>query len=163
MLALLHLVSVYLRLLSMEPREATELAAVAAGSPGFAAELVSICKRESPGHDCSRRVSIHHNDPPKAVRSFYRKATARGWIDPVGCELHAGLPMTEFAVRGSHGLAAAYSLHYLGPCVSPAALDIPYFSAYAATMRAAAMCRKHSACDRDQRHRLWRGQARPEK
>ena len=46
------------RLMSLEPVEATRAAATVAGWPQFADELVKICKRESPGHDCTRPVSI---------------------------------------------------------------------------------------------------------
>lgn len=156
----LHAFALLARLMSLEPVEATWTAATVAGWPGFARELVSICKRESPGHDCKRRVGVHGNDPDWAVERFYRKAKARGWIAPERCPQHRRAPI-EFAVRGMHGLAAAYSLRFLGECVAPEALDNPYLSAYTATKRAQAMCLKHKACSRSERHSLWRGKARP--
>lgn len=152
-----------LRYLALEPRAATLAGAKAAGWPEFATELVSICKRESPGHDCSRRVGLHGNDSPQAVRRFYRKAVARGWLDPDRCPAHRAETFEEmrrFGVHGSHGLAAAYSLRFLGiDCAAPEALDNPFLSAVAATRRAAAMCARRKACSRATRHALWMGEA----
>lgn len=152
-----------LRLLSLGPREATLAGAGAAGWPDFAPELLTICKRESPGHDCDRTVGIHGNDASGAVRRFYTKAVARGWLDPAGCPEHRAVTFEEmqrFSVRGPHGLAAAYSLRFLpSECVAPEVLDIPFVSALVATRRARAMCERHNACDRAARHNLWVGAA----
>lgn len=160
MSALLLLV---LRLLSLSPREATLAGASIAGWPEFAPELLSICKRESPGHDCTRTVGIHGNDAPRAVERFYRKAVTRGWLDPVGCPEHRAetfAEMQRFSVRGVHGLAAAYSLRFLeGECLAPEVLDIPLVSAVAATRRAREMCERTGACSVSARHDMWIGAA----
>ena len=115
---------IVLRLLSLDPREATLAAAKVAGWPELGPELVKICKRESPGQDCRQRVGLHLNNTPRAIRSFYRKAVAHGWLDPEHCPEHRATTLKEmerFAVRGNHGLAAAYSLRFLAaPCAAPA-------------------------------------------
>lgn len=152
---------IILRLLSLAPREATLAAAEVAGAPELGPELIEICKRESPGYDCLRRVGLHTNNTPRASRSFYRKAVAHGWLDPERCPEHrASTPkeMERFAVRGNHGLAAAYSLHFLATtCTPPEALDVPFLSALAAARRAQQMCTKHDACTARERRDFWRG------
>lgn len=152
---------VILRLLSLEPHEATLAAAQVAGWPELGPELVEICKRESPGYDCRRRVGLHSNNTARAAASFYRKAVAHGWLDPEHCPEHRATTIEEklrFAVRGNHGLAAAYSLHFLAmPCTPPEALDVPFLSALAAARRAQQMCTKHDACTRAARRDFWAG------
>lgn len=155
-----------LRLLTLEPREATLAAAEFAGAPELGRELLKICKRESPGYDCRQRVGLHQNNTPRAAARFYRKAVARGWLDPEHCPEHrAETPdeMRRFAVRGNHGLAAAYSLRFLATrCTPPEALDNPFLSALAAARRAQQMCAEHGACTPAERHDLWTGR-RPAK
>lgn len=157
MLLALHV----LRLLGLEPLEATLAAAEFAGRPDLGPELVAICKRESPGSECNRRVGLHANNTPKAAASFYRKAVEHGWLDPERCPEHRAATAEEklrFAVRGNHGLAAAYSLRFLAaPCTPPEALDVPFLSALAAVRRAEEMCTKHGACTRAARRDFWRG------
>ena len=149
---------IILRLLNLEPREATLAAAEVAGWPELGPELVKICKRES---HCDRRVGLHSNNTPRVARRFYRKAVERGWLDPERCPEHRAATakdMLRFAVRGNHGLAAAYSLHFLAtPCTPPEALDVPFLSALAATRRAQQMCTKHGACTTAARHDMWTG------
>lgn len=132
-----------------------------AGWPEFSGELLSICKRESPGNDCMRTVGAHGNDAHEATRRFYEKAVARGWLDPAGCPEHRAAnheEMKRFGVRGSHGLAAAYSLRFLsGECLAPEVLDIPLISAFVATRRAMEMCERRGACTRESRHVHWVG------
>lgn len=152
---------IILRLLSLDPREATLVAAKVAGWPELGPELVKICKRESPGQDCRRRVGLHLNNTPRAIRRFYRKAVEHGWLDPERCPEHRAATLKEmerFAVRGNHGLAAAYSLRFLEvPCAPPEALDVPFLSALAATRRAQKMCAEHGACTTATRRDLWMG------
>lgn len=157
----MHALLLILRLLTLSPRDATLVGASMAGWPEFAPELLSICKRESPGHDCKRTVGVHGNDAPAAVKRFYAKAVARGWLDPAGCPEHRAETheeMVRFGVRGSHGLAAAYTLRFLaGECVPPGVLDTPLISAFAATRRALEMCTRRHACTRAARHVHWVG------
>lgn len=157
MLPFLHV----LRLLGLEPLDASLAAAEVAGWPELGPELVAICKRESPGRACQQRVGLHPNNTPRAIQRFYRKAVERGWLDPGRCPEHRATTIAEmerFAVRGNHGLAAAYSLRFLAaPCTPPEALDVPFLSALAATRRAQEMCAKHGTCTRAARRDLWRG------
>ena len=157
----MHALLVILHLLTLNPRDATLVGATLAGWPEFAPELLSICKRESPGNACARPVGLHGNDAPRAVRRFYTKAVARGWLDPAACLEHRAETheeMRRFGVRGSHGLAAAYTLRFLtGECLAPEALDTPLISAFAATRRAMAMCAQRGACTRGQRYAHWVG------
>lgn len=157
----MHLLLLILRLLHLDPLEATLAAAEVAGSPQLGPELVKVCKRESPGQDCRQRVGLHSNNTPRAIRSFYRKAVAHGWLDPERCPEHRATTLKEmerFAVRGNHGLAAAYSLRFLeGECVPPEVLDVPFLSALAAARRAQTMCAEHRACTTATRRALWTG------
>lgn len=146
-----------------DPRTATILGAIYAGHPEFAAELVSICEREGPGNDCRRTVGIHSNNYIGDVRKAYNKAISWKYM-----YLHPECPehvvdrsdpaqVMRFGVRGMHGLMAAYSVRYLGPCVAPEALDIPFLSAVAATRRAEAMCARSGKCSKSERLTLWIG------
>lgn len=157
----MHALLLILQLLHLAPRDATLVGASMAGWPEFAPELLSICKRESPGNTCERTVGAHGNDAHEATRRFYEKAVARGWLDPAGCPEHRAETheeMKRFGVRGSHGLAAGYSLRFLiGPCVAPEVLDTPLISAFVATRRAMEMCERRGACTREERHVHWVG------
>lgn len=108
-----------------------------------------------------RTVGAHGNDAHEATRRFYEKAVARGWLDPELCPEHRAATheeMKRFGVRGSHGLAAGYSLRFLtGECVAPEVLDTPLISAFVATRRAMEMCERRGACTREERHVHWVG------
>ena len=153
----------FLRLLTLDPLEGTKAGAILAGHPEFEAELVSICKRESPGSDCRRRVGVHPNNYVSDVRSAYTKAISLKYLylHPACPEhvidLNSPAELLRFGVRGNHGLMAAYSVRFLGPCVAPEALDFPVLSAIAATRRATAMCLKSSVCSTSGRLGLWIG------
>lgn len=137
----------------MDPLASSVLAASLVGEPELGRELVSICRRES---HC-KLVGAHEGDQ-WAGRRMYANATRVGWLDPQ-CEFHRGEP-SRFSTRGVHGLSAAYSLRFLGMCLPPEALDVPFFSAIAAARRAKSQCRNHGACTPDARHRMWVGQRR---
>lgn len=146
-----------------DPTLATRLGAAFAGHPEFAAELVEICRRESPGNMCARTVGLHPNNRISDIRIAYAKAISLKYLylHP-GCAEHVvdtnnDAEVLRFGVRGSHGLMAAYSVRYLGPCVAPEALDHPFTSAVAATRRAEAMCSRSRACSKSSRHALWIG------
>ncbi len=159
----------FMRLLTLDPMDGTKAGVRLAGHPEFEQELVGICKRESPGSDCARRVGVHGNNRVQDVESAYRKAISLKYLylHP-GCPEHkldpdprTGRPppkeLLRFGVRGNHGLMAAYSVRFLGPCVAPEALDIPVLSAIAATRRAVHMCLKSSKCSTSERLGLWIG------
>jgi hypothetical protein len=152
----------WLRLLTLPPEPATRAGAAMAGRPDLADELVSICRRESPGSACDTLVGLHPPDQNPA-RAMYRKAVEKGWLGT--CELNTAVDEHDrerFGVRGVHGLSAAYSLWHLGPCLAPELLDVPFLSAVIATRRADYQCEaKHlRACTREARHRLWVGAAK---
>jgi hypothetical protein len=107
--------------------------------------LAHVCERES---RC-RPVGIHERDA-WAGRIAYRKAVARGWLDPESCVFHHGSP-ERFSTRGPSGQIAAYALRHLPGCWPPEVLDIPAVDALAAHRRAAS-----TACDRHRRCRSWR-------
>jgi hypothetical protein len=108
--------------------------------------LAGVCQRES---RC-RPVGIHEQDA-WAGRRAYRKAVARGWLDPAGCIFHHGSP-ERFSTRGGTGQIAAYALRFIDGCWPPEILDIPAVDALAARRRAAS-----EACDAHPRCRSWRG------
>lgn len=150
-LALAWLLDIFL--LVFEPTAASAVGAGIAGEPGLADELVRICRRES---HC-RVIGAHAGDA-WAGPLMYRKALRAGWLTR-DCPFHRGDPH-RFSTRGVHGMAAAYSLRFLGDCLPPEALDIPLLSAVAAARRAKAQCREHGACSSDARHRMWAGASR---
>jgi hypothetical protein len=152
----------WLQLFTLPPEPATRAGAAMAGRPDLAGELVDICRRESPGHDCATRVGSH---PPAAnlARAMYRKAVKRGWL--ATCALNTAADTTDqdrFGVRGAHGLSAAYSLWHIGDCLAPETLDVPFLSAVIAARRATYQCHAPHlrACTREARRRLWVGAAK---
>lgn len=163
---LLVISSLVLRLVAdtfADPVLATRIGATLAGHPEFADELVEICKRESPGNTCATPiVGIHSNNRHIDVSAAYRKAISYKYLylHPQ-CPLHTAdvhtTDVLRFGVRGAHGLMAAYSVRYLGPCVAPEVLDVPLISAYAATLRAAAHCDRSKACSKSARRTMWVG------
>lgn len=159
---MLFLALLWLRLLSLPPEPATRAGAAMVGRADLADELVSICRRESPGSDCTTPVGLHPPDK-NPVAAMYRKAVQHGWLGT--CALNTATSAADrvrFGVRGVHGLSAAYSLWHLGPCLAPEALDVPFLSAVIAARRATYQCEAPHlrACTREARHRLWVGAAK---
>jgi hypothetical protein len=136
--------------IAFDPVTSSVLAAGLVGQPDLAPELLAICRRES---HC-RLVGPHMGDQ-WAGRRMFANAMRVGWLDPQ-CPFHRG-PAARFSTRGVHGLSAAYSVRFLGPCVPPEALDVPIASAVAAALRAQAQCDHHGACTPSARHRMWIG------
>ncbi|GEM_PF-2229327 len=144
------LITALLRLLLLDAKEASVVAANMVGEPKLANELIRICKRES---SC-RTIGVHDGDA-WAGATMYRKALRVGWLSDT-CPFHRGEP-TRFSVRGAHGLSAAYSLRFLGPCLPPEVLDVPILSALAAARRLQHQCDTYHACSYDGRRRFWAG------
>jgi len=151
-----------LTILDLPPEQASRSCPALAGAPAFGPRLVKICRRES---RCSL-IGVHDGDRPSAPR-FYHKAVVdfRAYLVPDVCAVHRATTkaeVEEFGPRGPHGLAAAYSLRFLGVCVPPQALDNACLSALAATRRAQRWCSRRGtpnllACPvRD----LWAGSAK---
>lgn len=153
---------IWLQLFTLPPEPATRAGAAMAGRPDLADELVAICRRESPGDDCTAFVASH---PPAAnrARAMYRKAVKHGWL--ATCAANTAVTVADqdrFGVRGAHGLSAAYSLWHIGDCLAPETLDVPFLSAVIAARRATYQCeaRHLRACTREARRRLWVGAAK---
>lgn len=135
--------------LLLSPAQQTRLGAMLAGRGDLARELVSVCKRES---SC-RWVRVHRGDVWAGALAK-AKALRVGWLSP-WCPW-TWLPAREYAVRGSHGLMAAYSMRFLG-CLPPHVLDIPLVSAFVAAKRATNQCERYGACDRSSRYAMAKG------
>jgi hypothetical protein len=146
-----------LLLVVLDPVTSSAVAAVVIGEPTLAPELLGICRRES---HC-RWVGAHKLDA-WAGPTMYRNAVRVGWLDPQ-CTFHRGTDPMRYSTRGAHGLSAAYSLRFVGGCLPPEALDVPFVSALAAARRAHEQCKKHRACTREGRRRYWVGAGRYDK
>lgn len=138
------------RIMLFDPVGSSWMAAVVLGEPSLGPELVATCRRES---HC-RLVGAHEQDASTGAL-MRRKALAVGWLDPQ-CDWHGG-DGRRFSTRGVHGMSAAYTLRFVGKCLPPEALDVPFVSSLAAARRMQAQCRDHGACTRAARHRLWMG------
>lgn len=137
----------------VEPVRASRLGAELAGHPELAEEVVGICRVES---RC-RAIGIHRGHAPRRPgAAFERRAAARGYIDPEGCDAHRGGPSERWGIRGAHGHAAAYAVRHLGPCVAPEALDVPLLSAIAAARRLADLRRRYDRRTPASRAHAWR-------
>jgi hypothetical protein len=121
------LASLWAFLTTLSPVDATRIAAHVTGLERYENEAQSIVRSESRGV----AVGVHGDAGRVRGLVFYRAAIKAGLLHLGECEHHT--PGDDGAagwgIRGAHGLAAAYSVHLLGDCVSPAALDIPYLSA----------------------------------
>jgi hypothetical protein len=102
--------------------------------------LVETCLVES---GC-RAIGVHDVDRHLGA-SAWRGVWARGRVDR-SCPYYLD-PATAPAswlegasTRGAHGLMAAYHVGLLGPCVPLEALDVPFFSAWAAAEKASRLC-----------------------
>lgn len=140
-----------LRLLELGPVEASITGARLAGVPGLASELLDICEAES---RCSA-IGIHRG---KAARKgggvFWRLAVEAGWLG--SCDAHALGDPDRWGIRGTHGLAAAYSVRWLGECVDPAVLDVPVISAVVTARRLAELSDRYKLRSTAARARAWR-------
>lgn len=88
---------------------------------------------------------------------FWRKAVAAGWLRPERCASHQATDGgAGFGIRGAHGLAAAYSVHVLGECVAPEAIDVPLLSAVAAIRRLRVLAQRYGLRTVEARAEAWR-------
>jgi hypothetical protein len=115
---------------AFEPVEAARVATHLVGAPQLAPALEKICHRES---RC-QRLGPHRRDARHSEEVF-RKAARAGWVDPA-CQP----PEQEWSTRGAFGLMAGYNVRFIGVCVQPAALDVPFLSAWAAAEKMVAYC-----------------------
>ena len=140
-----------LRLLALEPVQASIAGARLAGFPGLASELLDICEAET---RCSA-IGIHHGKAERVSGAvFWRAAVEAGWL--VGCDAHALQRSDRWGIRGTHGLAAAYSVRWLGECVDPAAIDVPLLSALVTARRLGELSQRYKLRTIDARAHAWR-------
>jgi len=142
---------VYLaRLLALGPVEASLAGARIAGVPGLASELLDLCSTES---QCTA-IGIHRGGRRVSGREFYRRARAAQLLDD--CPAHDLGDGDRWGIRGAHGLAAAYSVHLLGECVPPEALDVPLLSAIVTARRLGVLAGKYKRRTQAARAHAWR-------
>lgn len=139
------------RLLELGPVEASIVGAKIAGVPGLASELLDICEVES---EC-RPIGIHRDGPPRiSGLRFYRLARAKQLLDD--CPAHALGDADRWGIRGAHGLAAAYSVYWLGECVPPEAIDVPLLSAIVTARRLGVLASRYRKRTAKTRAHAWR-------
>lgn len=108
----------------------------------------------------SRGVAVGvHTRHARRVRGavFWRRAVAAGLLHPERCERHQSTDNGfGWGVRGAHGLAAAYSVHVLGECVGPEAIDVPLLSAVATVRRLRVLRDRYGLKTEAERAEAWR-------
>lgn len=62
----------------------------------------------------------------------------------------------RWGIRGTHGLAAAYSVRWLGPCVAPEAIDVPVLSAIVTARRLGELASRYGRRTAAARAEAWR-------
>lgn len=152
----LRLVLEVVRLLTLDPVAASVAAPQLLGSPGWTAEVLDMMRVESRGV----AVGIHRGRVRRVPgRVFWRRAVAAGDLSPRTCPEHqlgnragAGYQAGDrWGIRGAHGLAAAYSVRYLGDCVAPELLDVPLLSAIVVVRRLEVLERRYGLKTRQAR------------
>jgi len=152
---LLILAALWARLSTLAPHEATVLAAHVHGLQRYETEALRIVKTESRG----QAIGVHGD---KAGRTrgyvFWRAGIKAGLVRLGECEYHVpGDDGAEgWGIRGAHGNAAAYSVHILGDCIDPSALDVPFLSAVVTLKRLRTLERKHGLATAKDRALAWR-------
>lgn len=122
-------------------------------------ELRRICARES---WCNRfgQVTDHPEDSWAGAR-MWRRAVARGWLEPDECPEHVFGNGGRWAPRGILGMSPAYALRLIegrnGGCLDPTALDDPYYAAEAGVEYVDHLCEVLHACTCESRTRWWMG------
>lgn len=149
----MSMLGVILAALSLGPADATRLACRAERYEPCG-EVLAIMQVESRG----RAVGIHTGHARRISGGvFWRKAVARGLLHPERCAAHRSTDGGfGWGIRGAHGLAAAYSVHVLGKCVGPEALDIPFISAVATIRRLRVLARRYGLRTVEARAKAWR-------
>ncbi len=149
------LLALWSHLAGLNPHDATVLAAHADGLERFEGEALAILASESRG----QAIGVHKPHPGR-VRGcvFWRAAVDAEWLHLGTCEHHTpGDNYCErWGIRGSHGLAAAYSVRHLGECVAPEALDVPYLSAVVTVRRLRELERRYGRRTPEARALAWR-------
>ena len=122
--------------------------------------LVETCMLES---GCRAPIGVHADDAhlgEPAWRGVWQRARVAHdcafYPDPSTVD-DSWFP--NASTRGNHGLIAAYHVRLLGPCVPLEALDVPFFSAWAAAEKARRACASMRAqgrkCTRERLRCVW--------
>ena len=139
--------------LSLRPADATRLAC---RTERYAdcGEVLALMQAESRG----QAVGVHTGHAARVSGGvFWRKAVAAGLLHPERCAAHQSTDNGfGWGIRGAHGLAAAYSVHVLGECVAPEAIDVPLFSAVATIRRLRVLARRYGLRTAEARAVAWR-------
>jgi hypothetical protein len=151
---ILAVLATVLEAMSSLPSEATRLACRLERREDLCPELLAILASESRG----AAVGVHVGHARRVAGGvFWRKAVAAGLLRPEACAAHQSTDGgAGWGIRGPHGLAAAYSVHALGECVAPEAVDVPILSAVAAVRRLAVLERRYGLRTPAERARAWR-------
>lgn len=123
--------------------------------PTLRAELRRICRRES-ACNWIGEVTYHEGDAAGG-RARWEKAVARGWLDPARCDEHKLGDPARWTSYGPFGIAAAWTVRYVGDCAGPSVLDDPRVAARAAVRWVNGLCRRQGACDCESRTKWWIG------
>lgn len=150
-LAVISALSLYGQAAELAPRQAIEVAARAAGRADLGAELARRCKGES----LCRRIGAHGTRHNAGGAVFYAAAVAAGWLSPATCEHHSPEQAGDMGPRGILGLAAAYQIRHLGPCVAAEAIDLPIVSATLGLAHLRYLERR-GFCTAEGRRQAWR-------
>ena len=141
---------------TLAPLDASVAAASLERRPDLAAEVRALALVESTG----RAVGLHREARPEVRRVrggvFWAAAVRARWLDPAGCPTHAEGIAERWGIRGAHGLAAAYSVRYLGACVAPEVLDTPLVSAVVTVRRLVELERRYGLRTPAARAEAWR-------
>lgn len=140
-------------LAALGPLDASVAAAHLERRPDLAAEVRQLARVESRGE----AVGIHRGHARRVGgRRFFALAVRAGYLAPETCEAHHVGDGDRWGVRGAHGLAAAYSVRYLGACVAPEVLDEPLVSAVVAVRRLVVLERAYGLRTPAERAEAWR-------
>ena len=139
--------------LSLAPADATRIAC-RVERYADCGEVLALMRAESRGV----AVGVHTGHGARVPGGvFWRRAVEAGLLHPERCAAHQSTDNGfGWGIRGAHGLAAAYSVHVLGECVAPEALDVPLWSAVATIRRLRVLARRYGLRTVEARARAWR-------
>lgn len=139
--------------LSLGPADATRLACRLERYEDCG-EVLALMRVESRGV----AVGVHTGHRSRVRGAvFWRRAVAAGLLHPERCAAHQQTDGGDgWGIRGAHGLAAAYSVHVLGECVGPEAIDVPLLSAVATIRRLRVLAGRYGLRTAEARAEAWR-------
>lgn len=147
-------------LAALGPLDASVAAAHLERRPELAAEVRQLARVESRGV----AVGVHRGHARRiSGRRFFELAARANYLAPETCEAHHVGDGDRWGIRGAHGLAAAYSVRYLGACVAPEVLDEPLVSAVVAVRRLVVLERVYGLRTPAERAEAWRRGVRLER